>query len=151
NWSPDMVPDASRTSLGLEYFCDEGDAFWSQPDADLVARARRELETIGLARADEVEDGCVFRVPNAYPVYDSAYAGHLAVLRRFMDSRENCQPVGRNGLHRYNNQDHSMLTAMSAVGNVLNDEEHDLWSLNTDSEYHEEVRSRPPVPTAAEA
>jgi len=137
-----MVPDPERTSLGLEYFCDEGDAFWSQPDEVLLARAREELAAIGLARAEDVEDGCVFRVPNAYPVYDSAYARHLDVLRRFMDSLENCRTVGRNGLHRYNNQDHSMLTAMQAVGSLLFDEEHDLWSVNTDAEYHEEAPAR---------
>jgi protoporphyrinogen oxidase len=141
NWSPEMVPDASKTSLGLEYFCQEGDEFWSRSDADLVALARTELERIGLARAEEVEDGCVFRVPNAYPVYDSVYAGHLAVLRAFMDGLSNCQTVGRNGLHRYNNQDHSMVTAMSAVQNTLFGETHDVWNVNTDAEYHEEARA----------
>ena len=142
NWSPEMVPDAGKTSLGLEYFCQEGDAFWSQPDAELIARGRRELEQIGLACAEDVSDGCVFRVPNAYPVYDSVYAGHLAVLRAYMDGLANCRTVGRNGLHRYNNQDHSMLTAMSAVGNMLFDEGHDLWSINTDAAYHEEAKGR---------
>jgi protoporphyrinogen oxidase len=138
NWSPEMVPDASKTSLGLEYFCQEGDAFWSLPDAEIIARGRSELERIGLARAQDVEDGCVFRVRNAYPVYDSVYAGHLAVLRGFMDGLSNCQTVGRNGLHRYNNQDHSMVTAMSAVENALFGAAHDLRSVNTDHEYHEE-------------
>jgi protoporphyrinogen oxidase len=138
NWSPDMVPDASKTSLGLEYFCEEGDAFWSLPDAEIIARGRSELEGIGLARAQDVEDGCVFRVRNAYPVYDSLYAAHLGVLREFMDGLTNCQTVGRNGLHRYNNQDHSMVTAMSAVDNALFGAAHDLWSVNTDREYHEE-------------
>jgi protoporphyrinogen oxidase len=150
NWSPEMVPDPSRTSLGLEYFCDEGDAFWTLPDAVLVQRGREELEKIGLAQAADVEDGCVFRVPNAYPVYDSVYAGHLGVLRGFMDGLENCRTVGRNGLHRYNNQDHSMLTAMSAVGNMLFDESHDLWSVNTDAEYHEEVRTGPETAAVTE-
>jgi protoporphyrinogen oxidase len=145
NWSPEMVPDPSKTSLGLEYFCQEGDEFWSRPDAELVSLARVELERIGLARAADVEDGCVFRVPNAYPVYDSVYAGHLAILRAFMDSLDNCQTVGRNGLHRYNNQDHSMVTAMSAVQNTLFGEARDLWSVNTDAEYHEEARAAPSV------
>jgi protoporphyrinogen oxidase len=143
NWSPEMVPDASKTSLGLEYFCQEGDEFWTRSDADLVSLARVELERIGLARAEEVEDGCVFRVPNAYPVYDSVYAGHLAVLRAFMDGLANCQTVGRNGLHRYNNQDHSMMTAMSAVQNTLFGEAQDVWSVNTDAEYHEQARVDP--------
>jgi protoporphyrinogen oxidase len=149
NWSPDMVPDPSKTSLGLEYFCQEGDAFWTRPDAELIAQGRAELERIGLARAADVQDGCVFRVPNAYPVYDSVYAGHLAVLRRFMDGLANCQTVGRNGLHRYNNQDHSMVTAMSAVENVLRGEAHDVWSVNTEAEYHEEVK-RPAEAAVAE-
>jgi protoporphyrinogen oxidase len=148
NWSPDMVPDPAKSSLGLEYFCNEGDAFWSQDDAALVERGRRELERIGLARAEDVEDGCVFRVRNAYPVYDSAYARHLAVVRRFVEGLRNCQMVGRNGLHRYNNQDHSMLTAQKAVRNLVFHEGHDVWSVNTDPEYHEEVR-RPAPPEEA--
>jgi protoporphyrinogen oxidase len=146
NWSPDMVPDAGKTSLGLEYFCNEGDALWCEEDAALVDRGRREVAAIGLARAEEVVDGCVFRVRNAYPVYDSAYAEHLAVVRRYVDGLANCQTIGRNGLHRYNNQDHSMLTAQQAVRNALFGERHDLWSVNTEAEYHEEA----PRPAAAE-
>jgi hypothetical protein len=139
NWSPDMVPDPSKTSLGLEYFCNEGDEVWTKPDADLIEQAKREIDRIGLVRYEDVEDGCVVRVPKAYPVYDSEYRAHLAVIREFMDGLANCQTVGRNGLHRYNNQDHSMLTGMYAVRNLLYGERNDLWSVNADMEYHEEI------------
>jgi protoporphyrinogen oxidase len=143
NWSPDMVPDPGKTSLGLEYFCLEGDAFWTTPDCELIAQATRELCAIGLARADEIEDGCVVRVPKAYPVYTSDYANHLAVVRRFIDGFENFQTIGRNGLHRYDNQDHAMLTGALAARNVVLDQRNDVWSINTDAEYHEEVRTQP--------
>ncbi|HYN85110.1 MAG TPA: NAD(P)/FAD-dependent oxidoreductase [Pyrinomonadaceae bacterium] len=137
NWSADMVPDASKSCLGLEYFCFEGDGLWQTADAELIELGKRELGRLGLVRAEEVEDGTVFRMPKAYPVYDSEHKGALAVLRRFFDSFENLQLVGRNGLHRYNNQDHSMMTAMLAARNVLG-ESHDLWAVNADPEYHEE-------------
>ncbi len=138
-----MVPDQSKTSLGLEYFCTEGDDLWSMSDEDLVELARSEIDKIGLARSQDVEDGCVIRVPKAYPVYDGAYARHLAVLREFIDSLDNFQTVGRNGLHRYNNQDHAMFTAMYAVNNAVLGEKNDLWNVNVDQEYHEEVRQEP--------
>jgi protoporphyrinogen oxidase len=139
NWSPDMVPDPGKTSLGLEYFCNEGDPLWTMSDAELIELGRREIDRIGLARYADVEDGCVFRVPKSYPVYDSDYGEHLAVVREFVDGLTNCHTVGRNGLHRYNNQDHSMLTGMYAVRNMLFGEKNDLWSVNADLEYHEEV------------
>ncbi|MBV7327920.1 NAD(P)/FAD-dependent oxidoreductase [Chloroflexi bacterium TSY] len=119
NWSPDMVPDQSKSSLGLEYFCNEGDEIWSMADEDLIELGKRELEIIGLAKYDEIEDGCVFRVPKSYPVYDSDYRDHLAILREYVDSLENFQTIGRNGLHRYNNQDHAMLTGMLSVRNMI--------------------------------
>ncbi len=140
NWSPDMVPDAGKTGLGLEYFCNEGDSLWSMADADLVELGKRELTQIGLARGKRVEDGCVFRVPNSYPVYDSAYRASLDVIREFMDSFRNCRTIGRNGLHRYNNQDHSMLTGIYAARDLALEEKHDVWSVNADDEYHEEIR-----------
>ena len=140
NWSPDMVPDPKKTSLGLEYFCTEGDELWRMADADLIELGKQEVERIGLARSADVQDGCVFRIPKAYPVYDSDYRDHLSVLREFVDGLENFWSVGRNGLHRYNNQDHAMLTGMLAVRNVLYGENNDLWSVNTDLEYHEEIR-----------
>jgi hypothetical protein len=146
NWSPDMVPEPSQSSLGLEYFCTEGDRLWSMPDADLIELAKRELELIGLARASDITDGCVFRVEKAYPVYDSDYQEYLEVMKDFVAGLENFQTVGRNGLHRYNNQDHAMLTGMLAVRNVLEGERNDLWSVNADQEYLEEME----IPQAAE-
>jgi protoporphyrinogen oxidase len=142
NWSPAMVPDSTKSSLGLEYFCTEGDDLWKMPDADLVALAWRELERIGLASAGDIEDGCVFRVPKAYPIYDSDYGDYLAVVRDFVGSLQNYQTIGRNGLHRYNNQDHAMLTGMLAVRNLINGEKNDLWNVNADQEYHEEIREK---------
>ncbi|HKZ05957.1 MAG TPA: NAD(P)/FAD-dependent oxidoreductase [Methylomirabilota bacterium] len=139
SWSPDMVPDGSKASLGLEYFCSEGDALWTMPDAELIRLGKAELERIGLARLSEISDGCVFRVPKAYPVYDADYRVHLDTVRAFVDGLENLQTMGRNGLHRYNNQDHAMLTGLLAVRNVESGERHDLWSVNTEQEYHEEV------------
>jgi len=144
NWSPDMVPDPAKTSLGLEYFCNEGDPLWTMTDAELIELGKREIDRVGLARSEDVEDGCVFRVAKSYPVYDSGYGEHLAVVREFVDSLTNCHTVGRNGLHRYNNQDHSMLTGMFAVRNMLFGEKNDLWSVNADLEYHEEVGGPPP-------
>jgi len=142
NWSPDMVPDPAKTSLGLEYFCTEGDAVWTMADADLIELARREIDRIGLARSEDIVDGCVVRVEKAYPVYDSDYREYLGVVRQFIDGLENCQSVGRNGLHRYNNQDHAMLTGMLAVRNLVLGQRNDLWSVNTDQEYHEEIREQ---------
>jgi hypothetical protein len=113
------------------------------PDRDLIALGTREVERIGLAHAAEVEDGCVFRVPKAYPVYDASYRDALETLRAFVDSLVNLQTIGRNGLHRYNNQDHAMLTGMLAARNVALSEQNDLWSVNVDQDYHEEVRAEP--------
>ena len=140
NWSPHMVPDPSKTSLGLEYFCNEGDELWRMKDADLVEMARKEIDQIGLGKYAEVIDGCVCRVPKAYPVYDASYRTHLDVIQKYVDGLENCKTIGRNGLHRYNNQDHSMLAGMYAVRNMLLGEKTDLWSVNADQEYHEEVK-----------
>jgi len=137
-----MVPDPAKSSLGLEYFCTEGDELWKMSDADLVELGKRELERIGLASGADIEDGCVFRVPKAYPIYDADYRDYLATVRDFVGSLENYQTIGRNGLHRYNNQDHAMLTGMLAVRNLIYGERHDLWQVNADQEYHEEVREK---------
>jgi len=145
-----MVPDKSKTSLGLEYFCSEGDEVWKMPDTDLIELGKREVERIGLASYADIEGGCVFRVPKSYPVYDSGYRESLSTLRNFVDSLENFQTVGRNGLHRYNNQDHAMLTGMLAVRNVVFGERNDLWSVNTDQEYIEEVLVKEPIEDLAE-
>jgi protoporphyrinogen oxidase len=137
NWSPDMVPDEGKTCLGLEYFCFEGDGLWTMTDEELIELGKSELESIGLIKGAEVEDGSVVRTPEAYPVYDAGYAQALGVARDFLRTLKNLQPVGRNGMHRYNNQDHSMLTAMLAAENVLG-AAHDLWQVNADPEYIEQ-------------
>jgi hypothetical protein len=137
-----MVPDQSKTSLGLEYFCTEGDALWNRPDQELVEQAKREIELLGMAKASDVEDGCVFRVPKAYPIYDGEYRESLDTIRTYIDGLANFQTVGRNGLHRYNNQDHAMLTGMLAVRNLIHGEANDLWVVNAEQEYHEEIRER---------
>ena len=138
NWSADMVPFPGRTCLGMEYFCSEGDDIWSRSDEELIALAARELEQLGLGRVDRVEDATVVRTPKAYPVYDATYRDHLDTIRGYVDPIPNLYLIGRNGMHKYNNQDHSMLTAMLAVAN-MHGGEHDLWSVNTDFEYHEEI------------
>jgi len=138
NWSPEMVPDQSKTCLGLEYFCFEGDGLWTTPDRDLIELGRREMAAIGLIDPAKVIDGAVVRMPKAYPVYDEGYETALAVVRRYLDGFTNLQVAGRNGMHKYNNQDHSMVTAMLAVQNLLG-AGHDVWAVNAEDEYHEEV------------
>jgi protoporphyrinogen oxidase len=140
NWSPDMVPNPDQSSLGLEYFCNQGDELWRMDDKDLVELGKREVHRLGLAKYADIEDGCVFRVEKSYPVYDADYRAHLMVLREYVEGLENLQTIGRNGLHRYNNQDHAMLTGMLAVRNLLHGEVHNLWAVNAEQEYHEEVR-----------
>ncbi len=146
NWSHEMVPDPAKTSLGLEYFCNEGDDFWNMPDEELIALASQELAQIGLARPEDVLDGTVFRVEKSYPVYDSDYAQHLDTIKAYMAELENVQTIGRNGLHRYNNQDHAMLTGMLAVRNMLMGEQNNLWLVNAEQAYHEEVAVLDEVP-----
>lgn len=138
NWSPEMVPDPSKTSLGLEYFCNEGDDLWNTPDAALIELGKREIAQIGLADYADMEAGAVYRVGKAYPVYDPAYRENLAAVSEYVKTLENLQTIGRNGLHRYNNQDHAMLTAMLAVRNVTLGENNNLWAVNEDQEYLEE-------------
>ncbi|HEX9445532.1 MAG TPA: NAD(P)/FAD-dependent oxidoreductase [Candidatus Binatia bacterium] len=139
NWSRDMVGDPARTSLGMEYFCSPGDGVWSLADAELIELAKEEVARIGLAASADVEDGCVLRAPEAYPVYDADYRIALARVREFLGGLENFQTIGRNGLHRYNNQDHAMLTGMLAARNLVLGERNDLWDVNTEPEYHEEA------------
>jgi protoporphyrinogen oxidase len=140
SWSPWMVPDAAKACVGMEYFCFAGDELWTRSDAELVELASRELEQLGLARAADVESGTVVRVPKAYPMYDRDYGERVACIRGWLEGIGNLQQVGRNGLHRYNNSDHSMLTALRAVENLLDGARHDIWAVNADSVYHEEQR-----------
>lgn len=142
NWSPGMLPDQRISSLGLEYFCDENDEVWCRDDAALLEQASQELEILRLAERKDIVDGVVYRVRQSYPVYDQAYQDHVAVIRTWLAGFSNLKTIGRNGLHRYNNQDHSMLTAKLAVQNLLlGEERHDVWSVNAESEYHEETEA----------
>ena len=145
NWSPYLVADRVNTVwIGLEYFVAEGDRIWSMADADLVALGTREMEQIGFARAADVLDGCVLRMPKAYPAYFGTYP-ELGVVQRWATSIPNLYLVGRNGMHRYNNQDHSMLTAMMAVDHIIDGktDDSDLWDVNLEMEYHEEKVTSP--------
>jgi protoporphyrinogen oxidase len=132
-----MVPDPSKTCLGLEYFCFEGDGLWASPDADLIELGKRELGQLGLVDPADVVDGAVVRMRKAYPVYDVGYEAAMEKVRRFLARVPNLQLTGRNGMHRYNNQDHSMLTAVLAARNIL-DGHYDLWKVNVEQEYHEQ-------------
>ena len=136
-WSAAMVPEPDRSSIGMEYFCQQGDGLWASEDADLISLASAELEKLGLAPRSSVRDGTVIRQPRAYPVYDADYRQNLDIIKDWFDTIDNLQTVGRNGMHRYNNQDHSMLAAMLAARNVLG-EDHDIWNVNVERSYHEE-------------
>ena len=139
SWSPEMVPDAKLACLGLEYFCFEGDGLWNASDAELIALAKKELAIIGLATEDEVKDGCVVRQKKAYPVYDESYKANVETIRAELAERyPTLHLVGRNGMHKYNNQDHAMMTAMLTVKNIMAGETvYDVWNVNEDAEYHE--------------
>ncbi len=142
NWSQAMVPRPNTTCLGLEYFCFEGDGLWTSDDNELIELAKKEIAQLGLADPNKVIDGTVVRQQKAYPVYDSEYAAHLKVVRSYIDAIPNLHTVGRNGMHKYNNADHSMLTAMMAVANMRG-ASHDVWAVNTDFDYHEEQKLEP--------
>ncbi len=137
SWSPQLVKDGF-TCLGLEYFVSEGDDLWESSDDDLVALGMRELVQLALVGDGQVQAGYVVRVPKAYPVYDEGYAERVDVLRGWLaQTVSNVHPVGRNGMHRYNNQDHSMLTAMLVVDNIVTGAQHDVWTVNVEEDYHE--------------
>ncbi|MGA2966297.1 MAG: NAD(P)/FAD-dependent oxidoreductase [Terriglobales bacterium] len=139
SWSPEMVPDAGYSSYGLEYFCFEGDGLWTTSDRELIELAKVEIQKVNLAASADVVDGCVIRQPKAYPIYDDAYQQHVNTIREALE--ENCPAlhlVGRNGMHKYNNQDHAMMTAMLTAKNILAGErKYDVWAVNQDAEYHE--------------
>ncbi len=158
SWSPQLVKDG-YTCLGLEYFVSEGDDLWDASDEDLVELGKREIAALKLATTNDVQAGYVVRVPKAYPVYDEGYTDRVDVLRGWLaEAVPNVHPVGRNGMHRYNNQDHSMLTAMLAVENIVTGSAHDVWTVNVEEDYHESAavpatvepaQSSVAVPTAA--
>ncbi|MGH7749887.1 MAG: FAD-dependent oxidoreductase, partial [Candidatus Dormibacteria bacterium] len=143
SWSPYLVKDG-RTCLGLEYFVFEGDETWSAPDDVLIEAGKAELGRLGLVDPAAVEAGYVVRMPKAYPYYDADYARNVEVIRGWLAAEcANVLPVGRNGMHRYNNQDHSMYTAMLTVDNLLGGGPHDVWSVNVEEDYHETVSAGP--------
>jgi protoporphyrinogen oxidase len=146
SWSPFMVTDR-RNVLGLEYTVSEGDEWWTASDDELVRRGVAELEALGLMDGADVERGYVVRMPKAYPVYDEHYRDNVEVLRAWLAANApNVHPVGRNGMHKYNNQDHSMYTALLTVENILG-AHHDVWTVNVEADYHEEGRAPRPSPT----
>ena len=141
NWSPDMVPDQSKTCLGLEYFCFEGDRLWTMQDEELVELAKQELARLQICDAAEVFDGVVVRQQKAYPVYDDRYQAHVAVVRDYLArSLPNLHLAGRNGMHKYNNQDHSMMTALLVARNIAAGSLLDPWKVNADAVYHEDIK-----------
>jgi protoporphyrinogen oxidase len=148
-WSPDLVPHPGESSVGLEYFCHMKDGLWRKSDADLIALAADELDLLGLVSKSTVIDGVVIRQQKAYPVYDDGYSKAVGVIKGWLGTLQNLQTVGRNGLHRYNNQDHSMLTAMLAVRNLAG-EQHDVWNVNVERSYQEEFKT-PVAPQSAVA
>jgi len=139
SWSPEMVPDPAFSSYGLEYFCFEGDKLWTTSGAELIAMAKKELQRLNLADIGDVVDGCVIRQPKAYPVYDDCYQKHVDIIRTALEQKfPTLHLVGRNGMHKYNNQDHAMMTAMLAAKNIIAGERrYDVWAVNQDAEYHE--------------
>ena len=144
SWSPFLVKEG-RGCLGLEYFVFAGDEMWESSDEDLIALGTKELARLGFVQADQVERGFVVRMPKAYPYYDSDYKKNVEIMRGWLaENTPNVHPVGRNGMHRYNNQDHSMFTAVLTVENMVDGKNHDVWSVNVDEDYHEEASTRRP-------
>ena len=141
NWSPYLLPDSDKVWLGLEYFCQEGDDLWQKSDQEMLRFAASELSTIGMIDEADVLDGTVIRVPKTYPAYFGAYS-EFGRIREYVDRIPNLFLIGRNGMHRYNNQDHSMLTAKLAVECILtgSSDKSEIWSVNVDDEYHEEKK-----------
>jgi protoporphyrinogen oxidase len=141
SWSPYMIKDGNNV-LGLEYTVEEGDDWWSASDEDLIEKGKAELEQMGLMKADDVVAGYVVRMPKAYPVYDDSYLANVEILKNWLtEVAPNIHPIGRNGMHKYNNQDHSMYTAMLTVENIVEGAGHDIWAVNVEEEYHEEDSS----------
>jgi len=139
SWSPEMVPDQAYSSYGLEYFCFEGDGLWSSSDETLIELAKKEIQQINLADAGSIVDGCVIRQRKAYPVYDDTYQQHVDTIRAALEKQfPTLHLVGRNGMHKYNNQDHAMMTAILTAKNILaGQRQYDVWAVNQDAEYHE--------------
>jgi protoporphyrinogen oxidase len=142
NWSPYMVKDKDKIWIGLEYFCNEGDQLWNTPDDDFIKMAIDEMVKINIIGKQDVLDAVVIKLPNTYPGYFGSYE-HFDVVRDFTDRFDNLFLIGRTGMHRYNNQDHSMLSAMVAVENVTRNvkTKYNIWAVNAEEEYHEERKA----------
>jgi protoporphyrinogen oxidase len=138
NWSAAMLPDQEKTCIAMEYFCAEGDEIWESSEDTLITQASQELALLGLADRNDIIDHCVVRQPKAYPVYDQNYSNNLEIIKAYINKFTNLQTIGRNGMHRYNNQDHSMLTGIMAVQNIFDDANNNIWSINEDEDYLEE-------------
>jgi len=137
NWSSKMVSNPNLSNIGMEYFCSEGDDLWTATDESLIELATQELAKLGLSADHELIDSVVYRQKKAYPVYDQNYRKNLRIIQNYLARFDNLQTIGRNGMFRYNNQDHSMLTGLLAARNIMG-EEHDLWNVNTERSYYEE-------------
>jgi protoporphyrinogen oxidase len=145
SWSPEMVPDPTMACYGLEYFCFDTDGLWNTPDDELIALGKKEIEQIGLAQGLDILDGYVVRQKKAYPVYNQTYKQNVEAIKQGLSGYTGLHLIGRNGMHKYNNQDHSMMTAMLAAKNILADKElFDLWKVNEDAEYHETIEEDAP-------
>ena len=143
NWSPWLVGSPGKVWIGLEYYCNENEPLWNLSDEEMTRLAIEEVARIGILKGEDVEDSHVVHVPKTYPAYFGSY-GRFGVIRRYTDSFENLFLIGRNGMHKYNNQDHSMLTAMTAVENIVNGvaTKDNIWAINTEMEYHEEKSAK---------
>jgi len=138
NWSQEMVPDENTTSLGMEYFCNEGEAIWDLPDEELVKIASKEIHMLGIAKEQYVIDSFVARQSDAYPMYVGEYKRHVSIIKEYLSSFTNLQTIGRGGMHRYNNMDHSMMTGILAAENIVG-ACNDIWRVNEDADYMEEI------------
>jgi protoporphyrinogen oxidase len=138
NWSAAMLPDQEKTCIAMEYFCAEGDDIWESSEDTLITQASQELALLGLADRNDIIDHCVVRQPKAYPVYDKNYSSNLEIIKSYINKFTNLQTIGRNGMHRYNNQDHSMLTGIMAVQNIFDNANNNIWSINEEEDYLEE-------------
>jgi len=140
NWSPWMVPNENVSSLGMEYFCDENDELWNTADEDLISMAGEEIDKLELAEKKAITDAFVIRCPKTYPVYSIGYETNLQIIKEYLGGISNLQCIGRNGMFKYNNMDHSILSGLLAADNILGGQ-NDLWAINTEEEYHEQAKA----------
>jgi len=137
NWSPQLIKDENKTCLGMEYVCNENDKFWKGEDASIIKLGLKDLNKLGLFKEVKFMDGFISRIPKTYPVYDETYPENIKIVREYLDKFENLQPIGRYGMFKYNNMDHSILTGLFAAENILG-KKHNIWEINADDDYQEE-------------